>query len=95
MGDSSTYVPPELGAEFRPHCCVCNKPVEEFFVAQSDFTLSTTLVARCHGQTDECELPEEFMLAWGSGDARIERFEAFRTEKLPEAVKALPGTEGA
>ena len=78
----------------KPHCCVCNKPVEEFVIVETDFGRQRKYLARCHGEIDGCEASASFLLAWAASDFRLERFEAFKpTEKLPEERKALPGVE--
>lgn len=85
----ATYEPPSIIETTKPWCHLCQKPVDEFLIEQSPFSLSHTLVAVCHGDVDRCELTVEFQIAWMKA-GRIERFEAFRGKYLAEGTKELP-----
>lgn len=46
-----------------PTCAVCNKPVEWISVQRDDFFRQFHVIVKCHGEIEECDIPETMLMA--------------------------------
>jgi len=67
----------------KPHCAVCNKPVETIEWVNCYKTDSVWVTVYCHGQKESCELPNHVRFF-----EKIEAGIAFNTKQI-EKVKKL------
>jgi len=73
-----------------PICTVCNKPVDSIENMHDIVTLEIVWVVRCHGQSEEARLGQEYIEARGFGGLSFSK--AFTAKALPPTQKRLgPG----
>lgn len=54
-----------------PFCAVCQKPVEHFTAQYDAFFRQFVCIACCHGESEECNIPERLLKGAASVEAGV------------------------
>jgi len=61
-------------------CGICKKEVDEVLMRHSIDTDKTTIMVKCHGDTDACEFDARIWIEYPT--AKISKVEAFTTKRI-------------
>ena len=71
-------------------CNRCNKPVRQVSISYGRTINGYKFQVFCHGETDECFLPREVVMAWfKTAGARMEAIRCFQQNKLTDYQERL------
>lgn len=68
----------------RIRCAICKRQVDSVTVLRDEFKSAHTFIVECHGDTDRCDLTDEFLAHASDGTVTVG--EAFATKRV-EAAK--------